>query len=62
MGSSHSDFMLMQEHGTDPVTGDTMSLDDLISVKTNKVWTGIVEISSIFCNWMLISPKLDPGV
>jgi pre-mRNA-processing factor 19 len=36
MGSSHSDFMLMQEHGTDPVTGDTMSLDDLISVKTNK--------------------------
>ncbi|CAM6032663.1 unnamed protein product [Sphagnum compactum] len=26
----------LEEHGTDPVTGDTMSLDDLISVKTNK--------------------------
>jgi hypothetical protein len=33
----------LEEHGTDPVTGDTMSLDDLISVKTNKVWTGIVD-------------------
>jgi pre-mRNA-processing factor 19 len=33
----------LEEHGIDPVTGDTMSLDDLISVKTNKVWTGIVD-------------------
>lgn len=32
------EFWLLQDNGLDPVTGEALSMDDLIPVKTNKVF------------------------
>lgn len=35
--SWRDEFRVMQDNGLDPVTGEALSAEDLISVKTNKV-------------------------